>query len=170
MIARLLASLLVTLLVTLGLAGGAQAQVFWGTAGNNCAAVDSGIKDNLASVEHASDNIDLITLNCPVTRFETPISNWNLSVTYRDSTGTNPSAFIRVRLFQMEIGTVTPVVLGQFNSNDFNPTGSTTRSSPNFLHLFDFSVNNYWVRVDMNRSATNEIVIFHSVVLAGELM
>jgi len=104
MIARLFASLLVTVC----LAGTAQAQVFWGTAGNNCTSVDDGIKINLASVQHASDNIDLITLNCPVTtRFETPISNWNLSVTYRDSTGTNPSAFIRVRLFRMEIGAVT---------------------------------------------------------------
>ena len=61
-------------------------------------------------------------------------------------------------------------MVGQFNSNNFNATGSTTRSSPNFTHLFDFSVNNYWVRVDMNRSATDEIVIFHAMVLAGELM
>jgi hypothetical protein len=166
MIARLLSCLL----VILGLAGGAQAQVFWGTVGSNCVPVDASLKVNLASVQHAPDDIGRITLNCPVMPFSTPLSTWELSVTFRDSTGTNPSAFVRVRLYRLEIGMITPVMLGEFHSNDFNVTGSTTRSSPNFSHIFDFSVNNYWVRVDMDRSALSEIVIFHSMVLAGEPM
>jgi hypothetical protein len=171
MIARLFSSLLFTIC----LAGGAQAGIFWGTVGSNCVPADATIefnrhKVNPASVEHAPDNIGLIILNCPITRFNTPLTSWRLSLSYRDSTGTGTGAFIRARLYKLENGMFTPVVLGEFNSNDFNVTGSTTRISPPFTHTFRFSVNNYWVRVEFDRSSTSQSVIFHSVVLDGNPM
>jgi hypothetical protein len=167
--------LLFSLLFILCLAGGAQAEVFWSTVGSNCVPDDAKTRlnrhrINSASVQHAPDNVDLITLNCPVTKFETPLSSFNIGVTYRDSTGIGTSAFIRARLFRLDNASITPVLVGQFNSNDFGVTGSTHRLSPEFIHPFEFSTNNYWIRVEIDRSSTSQTVIFHSVLLDGNPM
>jgi hypothetical protein len=171
MIARLLASLLCVMC----LAGGAQAEIFWGTVGCNCVPASSTTRFDrhefgIASVQHAPGNVDPVTVNCPVTKFETGIGNWRLSLTYRDSTGRNTSASVRARLYAMDNSLSTPVVIGQWNSNAFAADGTVNRASAFFPHNFDFSLNNYWVRVDLDRSSTSEIVIFHAVVLDGELM
>jgi len=170
MIARLLSSLLFTIC----LAGGAQAQSFWGTTANSCVPDDDTIKDerhkvNLASVQHAPDNLGAITLNCPVTRFApTLTTGWRLQLTYRDSTGTGEGAFVRWRLYRMQTGTFAPALIVEANSNTFATTGNNFVATPAFTHSFDFISFNYWLRVDLDRSTTNQTVIFHSVALVPD--
>ena len=144
--------------------------MFWSVTANGCVPDETAIKFdrhrvNVASVQHAPGNLDLITLNCPVTaRFVSMITNWGILLTYRDSTGTGTSAFIRVRFYRMPIGTTIPILLTEGNSNDLPATGNTSAEAA-FEHAFDFQSNSYWVRIDMDRSTTDEIVVLHSVTL-----
>jgi hypothetical protein len=166
MIARLLSSLPVDIC----LAGAAQAQTLWSTTANSCVPDDDTIKAerykvNLASVQHATDNVGMITVNCPVTRFSSMLSGWRIGLAYRDSTGTGAAASVRARLYRMVIGQFTPAVIAEVNSNAGAATGNTNLSSSAFTHVFEFGMANYWIRVDLDRSALSETVIFHSVAV-----
>jgi len=137
MIARLLASLLFTFC----LAGGAQAQVVWSTTANNCVPDDDTIKFerhkvNIASVEHATGNVGLITLNCRIDRFsDGGVSEWNIKLSYRDSTGTGTTAFVRARLYRMGTGGFDPSVIAGANSNLLPATGNNTAlTGPSRIH------------------------------------
>jgi hypothetical protein len=171
----MLARLLSSLLFTLCLSGAAQAaEIFWSTTANTCVPADATIrfnrdKVNLASVQHAADSVDLIILNCPVTRFEIELHNWIVKLTYRDSTGTGAAASVRAQLYRMPIGGVNPVPLAEVNSNSSAITGNSNVNSANFQHTFDFATQNYWIRVELDRSTTGQTVIFHSVALLGDL-
>jgi hypothetical protein len=169
MIVRVLA-----LLCAVCLASGAQAEVAWSIPGSGCVPTDVTTKfdrnkDGNASVQHAPNNVDLIILTCPIPRFTSGTTNWSLRLTYRDSTGTRPAvAFVRARLYRMPFGSATPgTPLATANSNSSSITTLNTVDSALFPQTFDFDTYIYWVRVDLNRAATNQTVIFHSVWLEG---
>jgi hypothetical protein len=164
MIARLLA-----LLFAACVASTAQAAGFWSAPGSSCVPDHNTTKNNRAlfgnpSVRHAATAVDPIVLTCGIQGFESAASNWNLALTYQDSTGTAASAFVRARLFRMGVGSATPVAMPTVTSNSSSVTTLNSVSSP-FTHTFDFNNNVYWVRVELDRNATSQIVIFHSVAL-----
>jgi hypothetical protein len=158
----------------------AQAQVvpvaYWSAPGSTCVPADAPIKFNrhkvnLQSVQHAVDNIDLITLSCSLFFLPPapgPVSSWRLGMTYRDSTGSATAAFVRARLYRVAAGGTFPILMAEVNSDSFAITGLATRRSDSFVHDFDFWANSYWVHVDLNRSSTSDIVVLNSVQLAGD--
>jgi hypothetical protein len=165
MMARLFA-----LIFTACLATSAEAQVFWSVPASRCVPDDDTIQFNRhsvgnASVEHAAGNVDLIVLACPVTPFSTASHFWSMGFTYRDSTGTNTQGSVRARLFRMAIGTASPTLMAEANSNSSNVMSLNTVESGQFDHTFDFEANSYWVRVELNRATTGQTVIIHSIRL-----
>jgi hypothetical protein len=92
-------------------------------------------------------------------------SAWVISMAYRDSIAMGTSAFVRARPYRLPIGSFgAPSVIGEVTSNSSLNTGNNNRNA-SFMHAFDFGANDYWVRVDLDRSATSETVIFQSVTL-----
>jgi len=86
-------------------------------------------------------------------------------MTYRDSTGTGTSAFVRARLYRMPVGKTNTNVLAEVHSDGFSDTSTVLHTSEEFNHSFDFGGNVYWVRVELDRSTTGEVVIIHSVAV-----
>lgn len=154
-------------------AGAAQAQTPWSSPAAACVPSDITTKFNRhkinnASVEHATGNIDPITFTCQIPRFENANTGWTLVMTYRDSTGNlGGGVFVKARLFRMPIRSAKPRHLATVSSNDFPDTVLATKASGGFTHDFDFNVNTYWVRIDMDRSTANQTVILHTVLLTG---
>lgn len=162
---------LLTLVLALCFTSAAEAQNFWSSPGSACAPDDAAIRFDRyrvgnASVQHAPGNVDLIVLTCPIQPFSSVAPDWALQITYRDSTGAGPTAFVRARLFRIEIGTAQPVLVATVSSNS---SAVTTFNNINttFPHEFDFNTNLYWVHVELDRSATGQTVIFHYAVLAA---
>lgn len=170
MIARLLA-----LLFAVCVASSAQAEGFWSAPGSSCVPDHNTTKDNRAlfgnpSVRHAATAVDPIILTCGIQGFESAAPNWHLRLTYQDSTGTAASAFVRARLFRMGVSSATPVPMTTVTSNSSTTTTLNSEISSSFTHTFDFVSNVYWVRVELDRNATSQIVIFHSVALIPPLV
>jgi hypothetical protein len=168
---------ILTLLFALCLATVARATVpvvVWSAPGSVCVPADATITFNrdklgVVTVQHAPNNAELVTLNCPIAWFgPSGLSDWHLGLTYRDSTATAPSAFVRARLYRLPAGEVTPVLMAEVNSNSFPIATVTTQQSGLFTHSFNFSANSYWVRVDMDRSMLTDIVILHKLSVIGE--
>jgi hypothetical protein len=166
MSARLLA-----LLFALSLTSAAEAQIIWSTTGTGCVPSDATTKfdrskDGIASVQHATGNVDLIVLTCPIPQFDKVSADWGLLLTYQDSTGTAPAAFVRARLYRLPIGTATPILVNTASSNS-SPVKVLNNVDTIFPHTFNFGTNIYWVRVELERALTNQTVIFHSVALGA---
>lgn len=167
MIIRLLA-----IIAAISFAGVADAQNSFSTPASACVPSDDTIEFNRhlvgnADVRHATGNVDQIVLVCPIARFNVGTTNWNLKLTYVDSTGTSTDAFVKAYLYQMAVGSATPVLLTLANSNGSAVTGLNTISSATFAHTFDFEANIYWVRVVMDRTLTNQTAIAHAIYLDG---
>ena len=120
-----------------------------------------------ASVQHATNNVNAITLLCPMSRFNSGTTTWNLKMTYVDSTGKASSAYARAYVYRMAIGSAAPVILGMANSDASALTGLNTISSAPIAHTFDFEKYIYWVRVDLVRALTSQTVIVYSIFLDG---
>lgn len=166
MIARLLA-----LLFALCLTSAAEAQIIWSTTGSGCVPDDATAKFERykagnASVQHATGNVDLIVLTCPIPRFDKVSVHWGLLLTYQDSTGTAAPAFVRARLYRLPIGTATPILVNTVSSNS-SPATALNNVDTLFPYTFNFGTNIYWVRVELERALTNQTVIFHSVALGA---
>jgi hypothetical protein len=158
MIARLAA-----LVFAVCLATSAQAQTLWSTPASACVPSDRTIKNDRhltgnASVQHAPDNMDPIILTCPITAFSDANTFWELAVGYQSVAQTTLTA----RLYRMALGSgsATPVRLEMVNASDSSGAFNST-SGAGFTHPFDFSANTYWVRVQMDRTATDQTVILH---------
>ena len=139
MIARMLA-----VLAFLSLASAAQAQNVWSAPGSACVPTSSTIGHHLTGlsyVRHAAGETGNVEFMCQIDRFNNGTTTWNLRATYRDSTGADTSAAVLVRLYRMAIGTATPVLISQANSNGSASTGTSVMSSPEFTHTFDFEAN-----------------------------
>ena len=165
----MLAKVLV-LVFTACLATSAEAQVFWSTPASKCVPDTATIKTNRhlvgnASVRHAAGNVDLIVLTCPVTPFTTAAQFWAVRITYRDSTGTNAQASVRAHLYRMAIGAATPVLMATADSNISDATGTNTVGTGQITHTFDFDANTYWIKVELDRTTTDQTVIVHSIRL-----
>jgi hypothetical protein len=162
---------LFALLAALCFADTAQAvSISWSIPGSGCVPSDATTKFNRhlvvnGTVQHAAGNVGLIELTCPITTFTTDTTTWNLFLGYRDSTGSGASAFVRARLYAMPIAGGPPVLLTTANSNSSASTAAGYLASPVFAHTFNFSSNSYWVRVELGRAATNQTVIFRSLLL-----
>jgi hypothetical protein len=162
---------LFALLAALCFSSGAQAvQISWSIPGAGCVPSDATTKFNRAlvgngTVQHATGNVGMIVLTCPITQFTTDITSWNLFLTYRDSTGAGPSAFVQAQLYRMPFHGGAPVLMTTANSNSSASTAVGYVASPVFAHPFDFSAYSYWVRVELKRSSTSETVIFRSLML-----
>lgn len=148
----------------------AQAQILVHTPASGCTPDADTTKFNRqvtanGLVRHAATNVDRITLICPVTPADTGgNSDWTLLLNYRDSTGTDPSAFVRAQLFEMSRSTGVASAVTSVTSNSSTETTLNTVSR-DFTHSFDFFDNAYWVRIELDRAATNQVVIAYSVAL-----
>jgi len=166
MIIRLLA-----VIALLCLTSTAQAQNAWSAPGRACVPADNAIglyETGVAYVKHAATETGMITFTCQMDRFNSGTSMWNLKITYRDSTGTAVAGSVVAQVYSMAIGTATPVLLSEVNSNSSPVKATNTLASADLNHTFDFEANTYWVRVTLRRSTTAQTVIFHSVVLDGQ--
>lgn len=166
---KLMSLVLVSLI---GVSAGAQAQNNWSAPGSVCvpsgASIRAGNFDtNQAAVLFSPGALGEIFLHCPIARFNSGTTEYNLKLTYRDSTGTATTGSVRAVLFFSPIGGATPEILGSVTSNTSAVTTLTTLASPVITHTFDFEANIYWLRVVLKRTATNQIVIFHNVYLDG---
>jgi hypothetical protein len=163
---------LLILLFALCVTSAADAQVVWSSPGSGCVPSDATTKfdrskDGIASVQHAAGALDLIALTCTVPPHNSGSTDWILQMTYQDSTGAASTAFVRARLYRMPLTGATPVLLATANSNASSATTLHTVTSAVFSHTFDFAANTYWVRVELDRASTNQIVVFHSAALTG---
>ena len=161
---------LLVILCGICLGGAAQAQIVWSMSAVGCVVTDVAIRadryrTNLGSVQHAATKVGPITMNCPVTLFDTQgMTEWQVGLNARDSTGTDPAATVRARLYMIAYNGTEPTVLAAVHS-DVNPnvTTDTVRSSSVFIHTFDFGVATYWIRVDLDRDAADQIVKVNTV-------
>jgi hypothetical protein len=165
------------LLFAVCFAGAAEAQVpqiVWSAPASICVPADATTKFNrhkvnLESVQHAIDNVDLITLNCPISYFQAgSITGWQFSVTYRDSTGVGATAFVRARLYRVPAGGTAPIFMAEMNPNAFANTAVTNQRSPGFIHQFKFAENSYWVHVDLDRTSLSDVATLYNVFLVGD--
>ena len=167
--------MIIRLLVTIAamcLATVAEAQNNFSTPASACVPSDDTIEFNRhlvgsADVRHATGNVDPIVLFCPIARFNSGTTNWNLKLTYVDSTGTSTAAYVKAYVYQMALGSTTPVLLKIASSDSSAVTGVNTVASPTFAHTFDFEANIYWVRVVLDRTLSSQSVIAHAVYLDG---
>jgi hypothetical protein len=118
------------------------------------------------SVRHAAASVDRITLICPINSIATANTDWDLLLTYQDSTGTVANAFVRAQLLVTDIATqlAAPTVLATVTSNSSSVTTINTIVH-HFTHTFDFLDNIYWVRIELDRSTTSQTEIAYSVAL-----
>ena len=146
----------------------AQAQVFLHVPASACTPDAVTIKSDRhvtanASVRHAPGNVDKITLICPITPFDSAVTDWVIMLTYVDSTGANTAAAVRAQLFQMSVGTDTANLIASVSSNSSDATTVETELR-RFTHTFVFE-NSYWIRLELSRAAPSQTVIAYSVML-----
>lgn len=161
------------LLAAMCFTGAAQAQNMWSMPAGGCTPDSATILANrhsvsFGSVKHATGNVDSIVLLCPISRFVGPTTSWKLKLTYRDTTGTDPAAFVRAQLMGNAIGTAGSFNIAVVNSNSSPSTAVNSVSSAPFTHPFNFENNVYFVRLDMDRNSDTQNVIAYSVVLDGQ--
>ena len=151
----------------------AQAQVTASFTGSGCIPSDATINAGRhrvtnGAVQHAPDEVGLITLTCPITPFANDSGTWGLNLIARDSTGGGPSAHVRARLYRMSIiadpPTGTPVLLAAASSDDL-PFTTINTAETIFDHNFRFSNHIYWILIDLDRTTTSQTVVFHGVYL-----
>lgn len=147
----------------------ANSQTPWSATGSGCVPDHATIANNRtvvgpALVRHANNNVDKIVLNCAIQAFTLADTNWVLFLDYEDSTGRGTQAIVRARLYSMSFAGGDPTVIATANSNSSNITGRDLLAAP-FVHTFDFDSNVYWVRVELDRNSTNQIVILYAVAL-----
>lgn len=148
----------------------AHAEVIWSMPASACTPSDSPIRFNRYATQGPNlkfqpDVAYPISFTCPITRYDSTSTSWKLNLVYTDSTGSGSAGFVRAILFAMPIGSETPHALAIANSNSSTATGRNTVSSPTFTHTFNFQTNVYWVRIEMDRSATSQNVVAHSIHL-----
>jgi len=120
-----------------------------------------GLKTNLASIQHNTGATGTLTVNCQLERFESGTTDWVLRLVYRDSTGTDPAAHARARLYRMPIGGTAITLMATAFSNTSATTTNTSILSAEFTGQFDFPTYVYWIRLDLKRDG-NETVVIHS--------
>jgi hypothetical protein len=148
----------------------AQPSVLYSAPASGCVPDSATVRDDRArvgnaSVQHNPSNVDPIVLTCTIPPFDSPNTNWALSMTYLDSSGTGTGASVRARLYRMQRGNASQNLLATVNSNTSADTTLNTLESSFFTHTFNFNTHIYWVHVELSRSATSQSVILHSVVL-----
>jgi hypothetical protein len=154
-------------------ASAAQAENAWSTIAAACTPDSVTIKSDrhsaiLSAVRHATGNVDLISLHCPIPRFSSLKTSWKLKLKLQDTTGSDTAAFVAAKLYREGIGVAAgQQVLATANSNSFPNTTVFFGSSPTFNHTFNFDTHIYWVRIELDRSAINQTVTAYQVVLNG---
>jgi len=152
------------------LANAAHAAVVWSTVAGACVPesatiqADSHRTANLA-VQHAPGSVDRITLICPVAVFASPETNWILGLVGRDTTGTGTTAYVKATLFYTTFDGSTPFAVATVISNKSAATTPTLYQSRVFINEFDFGNHPYWVRLELDRTSTSEIVAAYSLFL-----
>jgi hypothetical protein len=141
--------------------------------GASCVPGDPAIQNNLylntaGSTSFQSTATGLITLYCPVA-FPDLISTSctdNLVVTYADTDGTATVTNITAQLIKLDKTTGSLTNIGsKLDSNSFGSTSGGTMSE-SLGHCFD-GFAYYYVRIDLNRSATTAHSTLYGVRIEG---
>ena len=153
-------------------AAAARAQNMAGIPAAACTASETATHGGLylvggASVRFSAGTAGSFTLNCPVQKFTSATSGWNLKFTYQDSSGKLLGGQAMAQLFMLPAGSASPALLASVNSNASGLTGLATLASPLLTHTFDFEHNIYWIRIILKRDDPKYMVAAHSVVLDG---
>jgi hypothetical protein len=165
--------MLLALFVAFATVPHAHATSVWTINGASCVPGDPAIQSNRylitgGTVKHQPNAIGLITLYCPIT-FPDLISSTcheALFVTYADSDGIGTVANVTAQLIQLDHSTGALTNLGSpLNSNSFGPTTGTEMSTRIDACLSGF--NQYYVRVDINRSKTSQSATFFGLPFMG---
>jgi hypothetical protein len=141
----------------------AHAVPVWSSNATSCAAdADSIMFDRYTTskgiVAHRSTNVDPIQLSCEISD---PSSlqgtQWNLIVTYLDSTGMTNTANVTAKVMRISRTTGVQKVVATFNS-DSSAATTMGQGSVGFSHTFDFTASFYYVLITLDRNSTSEIV------------
>jgi hypothetical protein len=167
MLSRVLAAIAI---LCLGGAANAANVAVWSAPGTSCVPADAAInakryRTGVASVQHATTNVDPIVLVCDMQPFG-GAGSYNLKLTYQDSTGTGASGSVIARLYRLPIGSATPVQISAVNSNASAITGvNAIQAIFNQNFASEFNANVFFVRVELRRTSTAATVVFHSIVI-----
>ncbi len=108
-------------------------------------------------IANNSTNLSPIVLFCEVEASILSGQQWDLALTYQDSTGAGASAFVRATLMSMNRATGANATIATVNSNSSAAT-TITRGVQGFTHTFNFNTSYYYVVITLDRSATTESV------------
>lgn len=149
----------------------ALAANYWSAIATSCAPDAAAIQGNRyrssgdTTIRHRGKNVDKIVLICGVPPNHGAISPGRLTLTYADSTATGTKAFVRAQFFSATRAGGVKTLIASVSSNDFSGTALTEIQSVNFNHAVDFAVNYYFVRIELDRSASTQAVSAVGVAL-----
>lgn len=88
-----------------------------------------------------------------------------LTLTYSDSTAAGPKAFVRAQFFSATRAAGVKSLIASISSNDFTETALNQITSTAFNHGIDHTTNYYFVRIEMDRTASTQSVSAVGVAL-----
>jgi cysteine-rich repeat protein len=153
---------LVLALVLAVAAGRAEAEVYWSSIATACTPVNDAIQgdryviapDNYVAPKPGDTNP--IVLVCNVPRQDGTSLPRILSMTYLDSTGANTAAKVQAQFVRVAQGTGGRAVVATVSSNSFPQTGTAYHQSAQFGHVLNFDAFYYYVRIEIDRAASNQ--------------
>ncbi len=142
-----------------------HAEVYWSSSATACvpdaltAQTDRPANPSPNVVGLNGTSVDEVVLNCAVTPNHGAQLPNRVSLTYRDSTGTNAAAVARAQLVQINRISGASATIAQVGSNQVATTTIRRLQSTKFSHQLDFDANYYVVRLFLDRTATSQTVL-----------
>lgn len=150
-------------LVQLAGATGAAAATYWSAISTGCVPDAPSIQGNRykpssdTTIRHQGKNLKRISLICNVAPNPSGAPPNLLTLTYRDTTGTGTKAYVRAQLFSVDRATASKNLVASISSDTSSET-VLGRVQESFVHTLDFNTNFYFVKIDMDRSASTQAV------------
>lgn len=142
--------------------GTGHAATYWSAIATGCVPDAQSIQGDRyrpsgdSMIKHKSGNVARIVLICAVQPHTSVGNPALLTMTYIDSTGAGSKAFVKAQLFAVTRATGLKTLLATVNSNSSSEDSLDEAASPSFAHSLDFDLNYYFVRIEMDRSATGQ--------------
>lgn len=142
----------------------AHAEVFWSMVASACLPEAKAIQSNLYinptdfSVGLAAGKTKPVVLICPVERKSGPLMPDSLGLSYKDSTGTGTGASVKATLVSVDRASGARATITEVSSNSGSGAGPAYVATIPFVHPIQFDSYDYYVRLDIARSATGQDV------------
>jgi hypothetical protein len=149
----------------------ALAATYWSSIATGCAPDSTSITKNRYrfssdnAVLHQTGNVDAIALICNISPNPGATLPTKLSLTYRDSTGSNAAAQAVAELVRVKRSDGNPTVTAALSSDGFVATALNKATSAPFAHQLNFESFYYFVRLTLDRTTTAQDVKAFGVAL-----